>query len=163
MTLSTGSSKCRKGATKFSVRSHEDHNRNYHVLIPLVAVILGTLCHVDPQVQHEVLWILGGLGIALALLETAPMKHHVELIIDIGPLGIQRTTKLNGRSTHHPLLPRECVQDCIITEHVGAFGVSNHLVLRVESKLIPVFPNAKLSFAQCQSLLKQVQTALREV
>ena len=151
------------GATKFAVKSHEEHNRNYQLLIALVAVIVGTLWHIDPNVHHDMLWILGGLGVGLALLETAPVKRHVELIIDIGPLGIQRTTKRNGRSTHHPLLPRECVQDCIITEHVGAFGVSNHLVFRVESKLIPVFPNAKLSFAQCQSLLKQVQTALREV
>ena len=161
MTPSRGTGQ--KGATKFSVQSHEEHNRNYQLLMTLVAVIIGCLWCIDPNVQHDVLWILGGLGVGLALLETAPVKRHVELSIDIGPLGIQRTTKINARSTCHPLLPRECVQDCIITEHVGAFGVSNHLVFRVESKLIPVFPNAKLSFAQCQLLLKQVQVALQEV
>jgi hypothetical protein len=148
--------------TKFLVQSSEERGRNYAVLLCLVLAIILALWHTDPDIENDLLWVLGGLGVGLALLETAPVKRNVELCVEMGPFGIQRTAKVNDRLSHHPLLPRACVKDCIITEHVKAFGVANHLVFRVESALVPVFPNAKLSFSQCHSLLEQIQQALQE-
>ncbi len=148
--------------TKFSVQYNEEHNRNYVLLILLVAGIILFLWRTDPNIENDLLWVLGGLAVGLALLETAPVKRNVGLSVEVGSFGIQRTSNVNGTLVHHPLLPRDCVHDCIITEHVEAFGVTNHLVFRVASSLVPAFPNATLSFSQCQSLLKQIQQALRE-
>jgi hypothetical protein len=148
--------------TKFLVHSLEERGRNYVVLLSLVLAIILPLWHIDPDIENDLLWVLGGLGVGFSLLETAPVQRNVELCVEMGPFGIQRTTKVNDRLSHHPLLPRACVKDCIIIEHVKAFGVANHLVFRVESTLVPVFPNAKLSFSQCHSLLKQIQQGLRE-
>ena len=148
--------------SKLVLNSREERGRNYALCISLSAALLLALFWVDPGVQHDPLWIVGGLLISLILIETAPVKRHVELCVEIGPLGIQRTTKVNQRLENHPLLPRACVRDCIITEHVQTFRVTNHLVFRVESTLVPVFPNANLTFSQCQSMLQQIQRVLRE-
>ena len=152
----------RTSPTTFVVQSLEEHGRNYVVLLCIALVVILSLWQIDPDIENDLLWILGGLGVGFTLLETAPLNRKVELCVEISPFGIQRTTKVNDRISHQPLLPRACVKDCIITEHVQAFGVTSHLVFRVESTLVPVFSNAKLSFSQCHSLLKQIQQALRE-
>ena len=53
--------------------------------------------------------------------------------VALSPLGVQRITKINDRVTYHPLLPRACINDCIIVEHVRVFDVTTNLVFRVES------------------------------
>jgi hypothetical protein len=156
--------------TKFVVRSHLERKRSYPKTVGLMALIIGGMWYLDPMIQINVLWVLAGLAVGLVLLETAPLKRDVELRLTVCPLlGVQRTTCINKRRlVHHPLLPRASIQDCILTEHVGAFSVSTNVVFRVEeassSKLIvPAFPNASLSFAQCHSLVKKIQRALNEV
>jgi hypothetical protein len=153
-----------KAPTKFIVQSHEDHKRSLPKTIIPIVVVLGYLWHFDPKIEKDPLWFLGGLAIGLILLETAPLRRDVELSLTICPVGVQRTSRINkNRPVNHPLLPRESIQDCILTEHVGAFSVSSHLVFRVEnSSLASVFPNASLSFEQCHSLVKQIQRALDE-
>lgn len=148
--------------SKFVLHSREERKRNHMLCLTLSVVIVLALYWVDPNVQRDSIWIVGGLLISLVLIETAPFKRHVELSVEIGPLGIQTTTKVNSRLTYHPMLPRACVRDCIITEHVQTFGVASHLVFRVESTLVPVFPGAKLPFKQCHSICQQIQRALVE-
>lgn len=166
--MTASNSVARKAASKFVVQSHEERGRHYMLCFCLATIIILALCWIDPGVKNDPLWIVGGLLIGLVLIETAPVKRHVELCVEVGPLGIQRTTKVNQRMTHHPLLPRACVQDCIITEHIQTFGVASHLVFRMmmmesnNTSLVPVFPNAKLTFSQCQSMLEQIQRAMRE-
>jgi hypothetical protein len=147
---------------KFCVQSSEARQRDYLGLFALSAAIILLLCYIDPNIQNDLAWILGGLGMGVVLLETSPVKRNVELSVEVGPLGVQRTTTINDRIMHHPLLPKACIKDCIITEHVKTFSVSSNLVFRVESSLVPVFPDADLSFRQCEFLLKQIQRALRE-
>lgn len=152
-----------KTPTKFIVRSYEEHTRSLPKTILPILLIIGYLFGVDPTIEKDYLWVLGGLAIGLVVLETASSKSEVELSVTVCPLGVQRTTRVNKRVVLHPLLPRESVKDCIITEHVGAFSVSSHVVFRVEkSSIVPAFPNAKMSFAQCQSFVKQIQQALDE-
>jgi hypothetical protein len=147
---------------KFCVQSSEVHRRDYLRLIPLAVTIILALWYIDPGIKNDLAWMLGGLAVGFVLIETAPMERCVEISVEVGPLGVQRTSKINDQVTHHQLLPRACVKDCIITEHVKAFSVSSSLVFRLESSLVPVFPHAKLNFRQCESLLNQIQRALRE-
>lgn len=157
--------------TTFVVRSHEDHKRSYSKALLGIALILGYLTYMDPKIQKDFLWITGGLAIGLVLVESAPLKRTVELCVTICPLGVQRTSKVNkDRPVHYPLLPRAAVIDCVVTEHVGAWAVSSHVVFRVAespssssfSSLIPAFPDAKMTFSQCHSLVQQMQRALKE-
>lgn len=148
--------------TRFVVESLQEGSRKYRPLIVAVAAIVMALVCLDPQIERDHLWILGGLGVGLALLETAPYRRAVKLTIEIGPLGIQRTSETNSRVRCHPLIPRSQVRDCILTEHVQAFSVTTHLVFRVGEKLIPAFPKATLTFEQCHSMLQEIQQALRE-
>jgi hypothetical protein len=150
--------------TKFVVRSHEHRQRKLWTHLLSMPLIIFGLYICDPYIENTLLWAFGGICIAFIALETSPYHRKIELCLAISPLGIQRTTRINCKVVDHPLLPRECVQDCILTEHVGVFSVSTQLVFRIESSsfLVPVFPNAKLSFAQCHSLMKQIQRALHE-
>jgi len=160
--MSTSNTHKDRSPVKFCVQSSESHRRNYLVSIVLPIAILLTLLYCDPDIQNELFWILGGFAVVLFVIETAPVQRVVELCVEIGPLGIQRTTSINDRVKHHQLLPRACVKDCIITEHIQAFSISSNLMFRTQSALVPVFPDARLSFKQCESMLKQIQQALRE-
>lgn len=150
--------------TKFVVRSREQRDRKPIVAALTITSILGCLYAMDRGIQNGVVWFVGGLCIALVMLETSPFKREVELSVLISPLGVQRTRRVNSNVSHQPLLPRDFVQDCILTEHVGAASVSTQLVFRVKSAslVVPVFPNAQLSFSQCHSLVQQIQRALNE-
>lgn len=148
--------------TKFVVESQQHRERHYTLLFGLLSAALGSLWFFDPHVEKDWVWVLGGLIIGLIVLETAPIHRTVQLSVDISPMGIQQTTTIYDRTTYHPLLPRSVVRDCILVEHVEAFGVSSHLVFRVDNALVPAFPNARLSFSQCQSLLEKINGALKE-
>lgn len=143
------------------VKTKDMRGRNYIHLGALSLLILLILIYIDPRIQNDLAWILGGLGVGLALLESAPVNQHIELIVALSPLGVQRITKINDRVTYHPLLPRACINDCIIVEHVGVFDVTTNLVFRVESTLVSAFPNVRLKFHECESLLKNIRGALR--
>jgi hypothetical protein len=161
--------------TRFVVRSNEEHKRSFPRTVLPLASIVGGLYFFDPNIQNEILWVLGGLVGGLVLFETAPWKREVVLSLSIGPLGVQLSSRRNAdRPKHSAFLPREAIQDCLLVEHVGAFSVSTHVVLRLhgssstsqqphkEPQLIPAFPNAVMKFEQCQSLVKQIQQALKE-
>jgi hypothetical protein len=165
--------------TRFVVRSFEEHKRSLpRTVLPFVAII-GGLYGFDPNIQKEILWVLGGLVAGLVLFETASWKRELVLSLSIGPLGVQRSSRRNAdRPKHSPFLPREGIRDCLMIEHVGAFSVSTHVVFRLhagrtsttsqgeekgtEPQLIPAFPDAVIKFEQCQSLVKQIQQGLKE-
>jgi hypothetical protein len=156
-------SKSSSAPTTFVVRSREQKGRKPLVAIVAMLIIGGCSYSMDRNIQNGVVWFVGGICIALVVLATSPFKREVELAVVISPLGVQRTSSINGNETYHPLLPRDSVQDCVLTEHVGAFSVSTQLVFRVKSSsLVPVFPNAQLSFSQCHSFVQQIQRALNE-
>mmetsp|Transcript_2806 Transcript_2806/g.5320 ORF Transcript_2806/g.5320 Transcript_2806/m.5320 type:complete len:190 (+) Transcript_2806:299-868(+) len=162
------------------------HERSWSRTVVPIAILIGWLFRFDPKIELEWLWLTIGAVVGLYVFETSSSKHHQrELSVTICPLGVQRSTTLvsaannrcgqtqyRHRRRHHPFLPRESVQDCIVTEHVGAFSVRTHVMLRVAAageragvsdSLIPAFPNATLTFDQCYSLMKQIQRALKEV
>lgn len=142
------------------------------ILAVSIAVLLATVQDFV-VLQHHLLWIFGGAIFALIVFEITQHpsngKHSTELVVNICPLGVQRSThKSNLQQHHHPLLLAECIHDCIILEHVGAFAVSTHVMFRVLREkgdassmfLVPAFPQARLSFEQCQGLQTQIQAAL---
>lgn len=145
---------------RFCVQYLESHRRHYLVLTQLASIILA-FCYLYPDIRNDLAWLLGILGVGLIRIETAPQGRRVELSVEVGPLGVQRTTTIGNRVTFHQLLPRPCIKDCIIVEHVKAFTVTSSLVFRVESSLEPVFPDAALTFQQCELLLTQIQQAIR--
>jgi hypothetical protein len=91
------------------------------------------------------------------------------------------TTTSNKRSTvvhYYPLLPLESVKDCIILEHVGAFSVTTHVMIRATTtttksssesesesngKLVSFFPDVTLSFDRCHELVQKIQRSLEEL
>lgn len=157
--------------TVFKIHSHERHERSWKTTLIPVSILLGGLFRLDPTIEMDLLWFLAGAAIAVYLFETSTKERNVEVSLGICPLGVQRTirTHQNRMATHHPLIPKESIRDCIVTEHVGAFSVSSHVMLRLRDAasdgpaLIPAFPNVTLSFGQCHSLMKQIQRALEEV
>jgi len=80
----------------------------------------------------------------------------------------------------------EAVKDCILLEHIGAFSVTTHVMLRLKANnsdrinndgdcderkktkdeslpgLVSVFPDAELTFEQCHGLVNQIGRALNE-
>eukprot|EP00980_Cylindrotheca_fusiformis_P000078 scaffold19_cov114-Cylindrotheca_fusiformis.AAC.25 len=148
--------------TKFSVRSRLRKKRKPFLAFVSILFILGCLYYMDSEIQNGVVWFVGGLVIALVVMETSPLRKEVELSVTISPLGVQRTTRINSTISHHPLLPRDAVQGCILTERIDVASVSTQLVFRLQSSLVPVFPHAQLSFQQCHSLVQQIQRALKE-
>ena len=151
-----------RGPVRFCVQSLELHRRYYLALTLLSVRIILSLRYVDQAIRNDIVWTLASLGVCLIIIETAPVEQRVELSVEVGPLGVQRTTTINSQVTHHQIIPRACIQDCIIVEHVKSFNVSSSLVFRVESSLEPVFPEAQLNFQQCELLLRQIQRAIRE-
>ena len=82
------------------------------------------------------------------------------------------------------------MRDCILLEHVEAFSVTTHVMVRVvkpspspatsddidteqksgesdvdntESELVSLFPDAKLSFNRCHALVQKIRRALQEL
>ena len=125
--------------------------------------------------------------------------RETDLSLDILPLGVQRsktttiTYNQSGKSPktsvhYYPLLPIESVKDCILLEHVGAFSVSTHVMIRLhkysnnnnnekndhsvktpyhpadaKSGMMAAFPGAILTFDECQTMVNQIKRALEEV
>lgn len=184
-------------ATTFKVvheHTPKKHNALWKFCIPTVlaiciAAMLATV--EDVQVlQQGWLWITGGAVLALLVFETAQhagvgrASSKTELVVTVCPLGVQRSVntittrsgsnadKMRRQQHHHPLLLTECIQDCIVLEHVGAFSVTTHVMFRVlckrearknDIRLVPAFPNARLSFDQCLSLKNRIQASLQEI
>lgn len=180
--------------TLYTVRSKESFEpskwRPYTVvLVPLAA--WATFDMKDQLEKYNALNITIAvvvLSILYQLVFSRTVRtKEVDLSLDILPLGIQRsktttTSYHNSKSNHssvdyHPLLPIESVKDCILLEHVGAFSVSTHVMIRLKSKnndntyqpsnaskgLVEAFPGANLKFRECQQLVDQIQRALLEV
>jgi hypothetical protein len=69
------------------------------------------------------------------------------------------------------------VKDCIILEHVGAFSVTTHVMIRAtittksssesksefDVKLVSFFPDVTLSFDRCHELVQKIQRSLEEL
>lgn len=157
------------------------------VFVPLAA--WATLDWKTQLEKHELLNI-GTAAIVLGILyrlvfSRSIQTKEIDLSIDILPLGIQRskTTTISyhhsdakhSKVDYHPLLPIEKIQDCILLEHVGAFSVSTHVMLRLKTNndtyqpsnaskgLVEAFPGANLKFRECQQMVDQIQKALAEV
>jgi hypothetical protein len=157
--------------TVFKIHSHFRCERSWSATLIPVSILLACLVRLDPTGEMDVLWLVSGVAIAMYVFETSSKTRDVEVSLTVCPLGVQRTTRTHRMMTHHPLLPKESIRDCIVTEHVGAFAVSSHVMIRVRAAgaaaldgpaLIPAFPNATLSFVQCHSVMKQIQGALEE-
>ena len=157
--------------TIFKVHSQDKHERSWSATLIPISILLGCLYRLDPSIEMDLLWVLSGAGIAVYVFETSSRTRDVEVSLTVCPLGVQRTTSThrNRPVRHHPFLPKESIRDCIVTEHVGAFSVSSHVMLRLGDTtdcggpaLIPAFPKATLSFGQCHVLMKQIQRALRD-
>jgi hypothetical protein len=131
-------------------------------LMPIVAIMAG-LYQFDPSVENEIAWIIGGMAIALVLFETTGSIPERDVSATIYPLGIQLVS--SGKTQ---FFPRGCLQDCIVLEHVQAFQVTSHVVLRVSSKkqqqedlqIIQAFPGAQLPFSQCLALKAELERAM---
>jgi hypothetical protein len=136
--------------------------------------------------EQEIVWLVSGAALGLLVFETMQGHgsdesfHDGELCLTLCPLGIQRYMVESGKKKHHPLLPTEAVKDCIVTEHVGAFCVTTHVMFRIYGgipakntagnlsqdsniSLVETFPNASLTFDQCYSLRNQIQATLDEI
>ena len=180
-------------ATIVKVDAENDSNfPSYLVYVVMDAVGMSLL------IQQEWLWLVGGAALGLLVFETSQGHRHrdnsqsqhqsaydTELCVTICPLGIQRSFCSKGTPMkYHPLLPTAAVKDCIVTEHVGAFCVTTHVMFRVYTpvkvddkkekdddnhqsstpiSLIETFPNASLTFQQCHSLRNQIQAALNDI
>jgi hypothetical protein len=157
---------------------------NYSVLckfsIPvLLAICTGMMLQQVQEfqlLQQQWLWIIGGTILALLVFESTQHDRpsKTELLVKVSPLGVQRyLTRNNRHDHHHPLCLMECIQDCILVEHVGAFAVTTHVMFRVRTKqmyddqetlqLVPAFPNACLSFSQCHTLKHEIQASLEKI
>lgn len=152
--------------TKFTVCSHEQKETKGFIRISGLVLVIAILYYIDPFVRTKILWFVGGLAIVFLMLDTSSYHREIRTSVSVYPIGVQRTTQINSKQVDYPLLPRESIQDCILIEHIGVWSVSTQLVFRLKSSsksaLIPVFPNSKLSFSQCQTLANQIQTALNE-
>ena len=162
--------------TTYKVHSKEYHQHSWSITIIFIAILISWVFHIDPKIELEWPWLLAGAIFGLYLFETSSKQQRdVELAIKICPLGVQRSSTTTIQSAkhqkchHQPFIPREYIQDCIVLEHVGAFSVTSHVMFRLVEKigedpssLIPAFPNAILTFDQCHSLTKQIQSALDE-
>ncbi|KAG7356120.1 hypothetical protein IV203_000806 [Nitzschia inconspicua] len=144
------------------------------VLAISIAVLLSTVDDME-ILQNHWFWICSGAVVALIVFETiqhSSRTGYSELVVIICPLGIQRITLRGERQQHnHPLLLTECIHDCILLEHVGAFSVSTHVMFRILKRkndissmhLVPAFPNAHLTFDQCLTLKDQLQMSIEEI
>jgi hypothetical protein len=144
------------------------------VLAICVSVMLATVQDFQ-MLRQRWLWIVGGAIVALLVLEITQDAHlaKTELLVKVCPLGVQRSLRRYRYHHHLPLLLKECIQDCIILEKVGAFAVTTHVMFRIKRKhlynnqdtiqLVQAFPHACLSFSQCHKLKNQIQASLEEV
>ena len=217
-------------ATNFKVRCRERNNtesgsllsscRSWleQLLIPFITVTAAYLSSSYFEYFNNALivcvGILSWLMYHAFIMQT--LIRDVEIIVNISPLGIQRSKRItttrikksilvstinnpkqvlidnNNKknneqiSVHcYPLLPLESVQDCILVEHVGVFSVTTHAMIRSNngehkshdntsvtnsikknakksSELIPVFPNASLSFARCHLFVTMINNVLKD-
>ena len=189
----------------YKIHSREHYKRSYYWslalgVVPIIAVVIGsqnslssllslwtTTFSTNPIIIYVGIFAATGLIIYYAyyLLTTfySQQTRDVELSVTICPLGIQRsskttTTASNKRSTvvhYYPLLPLESVKDCILVEHVGAFSVTTHVMIRATTtqssksksesneELVSFFPNVTLSFDRCHVLVQQIQRSLEKV
>ena len=192
----------------YKIHSREHYKRSYYWslalgVVPIIAVVIGsqnslssllslwtTTFSTNPIIIYVGIFAATGLIIYYAyyLLTTfySQQTRDVELSVTVCPLGIQRsskttTTASNKRSTvvhYYPLLPLESVKDCILVEHVGAFSVTTHVMIRATTttttqssksksesneELVSFFPNVTLSFDRCHVLVQQIQRSLEKV
>ena len=191
----------------YKIHSREHYKRSYYWslalgVVPIIAVVIGsqnslssllslwtTTFSTNPIIIYVGIFAATGLIIYYAyyLLTTfySQQTRDVELSVTVCPLGIQRsskttTTASNKRSTvvhYYPLLPLESVKDCILVEHVGAFSVTTHVMIRATTtttqssksksesneELVSFFPNVTLSFDRCHVLIQQIQRSLEKV
>ena len=155
----------------------------------------------DPTIEQEWLWVSIGMVIAACVLELGHTScfssffsvskrdknrtgstRRTEVFLTVCPLGIQRWTRRSTTETkHEQFIPLRNIKDCILVEHLGAFDVSTHVMLRLFAKtavasksasdcdndgafeVVEAFPGVRLLFAQCHSLQIQIATALKEV
>ena len=133
--------------------------------MPILAIMAG-LYQFDPSIDNEIAWLIGGLVIGLVIFETAKSIPEREVSVTIYPLGIQLVSP-TGKTQ---FIPRGSIQDCIVLEHVQAFQVTSHVVLRVsfqklqqqqeDLQIIQAFPGAQLSFSQCLALKTELERAM---
>jgi hypothetical protein len=136
--------------------------------MPILAIMAG-LYQFDPSIDNEIAWLIGGVVIGLVIFETAKAIPEREVSVTIYPLGIQLLSP-TGKTQ---FIPRGSIQDCIVLEHVQAFQVTSHVVLRVSSQkqkqqqqqqedlqIIQAFPGAQLSFSQCLALNAELERAM---
>ena len=189
----------------YKIHSREHYKRSYYWslalgVVPIIAVVIGSQNSLLSllslwTMKFPIYLIMIYVGIFAAtgliiyyayyLLTTfySQQTRDVELSVTICPLGIQRskttTTASNKRSTvvhYYPLLPLESVKDCILVEHVGAFSVTTHVMIRATTttqssksksesneELVSFFPNVTLSFDRCHVLVQQIQRSLEKV
>jgi hypothetical protein len=133
-------------------------------LMPILA-IMTFLYQFDPSIENEIAWMIGGMGIGLVIFETTGSIPEQQVSVTVYPLGIQLVSS-DGKTI---FFPRACLLDCIVLEHVQAFQVTSHVVLRVSSQnqqqqddlqIIQVFPGAKMSFTQCLALKAELERAM---
>jgi hypothetical protein len=179
--------------TVFKIQSQNKHDRSLPGTIIPISILVVCLSYYDPYIEMDLVWVVSGTIIALYIFETSSSTRHVEVIVTICPMGIQRTmyTHHHRLVQHYPILPKEIIQDCFVAEHVNAFSVTSHVMLRtllpsssssspsstttttvdddddsgrsVPLQLYPAFPKVTLSFGQCYVLMKQIRRALVEV
>jgi hypothetical protein len=130
--------------------------------MPILAIMAG-LYQFDPSIKNEIAWVIGGMAIALVIFETTSSIPEREVSATIYPLGMQ----LVSASGKTQFFPRACLQDCIVLEHVQAFQVTSHVVLRVSSsqkqddlQIVQAFPGVQLSFSQCLALKAELERAM---
>jgi hypothetical protein len=188
--------------TTYKIHYREHYKRSYYWsltlgVVPIIAVVIGsqnnlssqsslwtTMFPTNPIIIYVGIFTAAGLILYYAyyLLTTTSYSQQtrdVELSVTICPLGIQRskttTTTGDKRSTvvhYYPLLPLESVKDCMLVEHVGAFSVTTHVMIRATTKssksesngeLVSFFPDVTLSFDRCHALVQQIQRSLEKV
>jgi hypothetical protein len=135
--------------------------------MPILAIMAG-LYQFDPSIDKDIAWIIGGIAIGLVIFETTKAIPEREVSVTIYPLGLQLVSSTGNTQ----FVPRGCIQDCIVLEHVQAFQVTSHVVLRVFSQkqqqqqqpedlqIIQAFPGAQLSFSQCLALKAELEQAM---
>lgn len=185
--------------TVYTIRSRESRESSWWWPISIITLLgvamnsFGTdiFATIDPYWTDQIdVAILSSIAVALLgiilahrLFFAKPTTKTIDLTLQILPLGVQRSRTIthdNSQTTnthHYPLLPIGSIKDCILLEHVGAFSVSTHVMLRLQNSnnysmkptknaakgMVAAFPDVTLTFDQCHSLVEQITRALEQV
>ena len=119
--------------------------------------------------------VLTLLSIAFFTIRRDETGGNREVAVVVYPIGVQiatRTTR-NDRSVRPErvrFIPRDQIQDCIVTEHVRATGVTSQVMFRLQSQgskagsdpfLVEAFHgSSEMSYVECLTLRAEILRAL---